>query len=389
MIEPLSKIPNGVRYHFGTEARLRRRIEDAAMAVFDGWSYEEISTPAVDYYALFERGMGAREASRAFRFTDTDGLLLALRPDMTSSVARCAATLFADRARPLRLCYAASVFRQTARSHAEARRESTQLGCELIGANSLEADLEMLLIAAEVLEKLNLVEHCCITLSSVEIFNGIAENLALNDAARETMRQLIDLKDAAGLASFLAEYAPDEAERFARLTRLSGKQSVLDEARRVITNKRSVAALDRLEELWRVLESLDQTNRFEIDLGDVSGLDYYTGLIFKIYVAGAGARVGRGGRYDNLTENFGRREPATGFVLELDGITDALARRAGGDSLFRENTNVDSQSGTPIEAPDATQLFREAQQRRANGERVLVGGKSEEQESEVRSQKSE
>ncbi len=389
MTEPLSKIPNGVRYHFGAEARLRRRIEDAAMAVFDGWSYEEIATPAIDYYALFERGMGASEASRAFRFTDTDGLLLALRPDVTSSVARSAATLFADRARPLRLCYAASVFRQTMRSHADARRESIQLGCELIGAGSLEADLEMLLIAAEVLEKLNLGEHYCITLSSVEIFNGIAENLALGDGARETMRQLIDLKDAAGLQNFLAAYAPDEAERFARLTRLSGKRAVLDEARGVITNKRSVAALDRLEELWRVLESLDKTKAFEIDLGDVSGLDYYTGLIFKIYVAGAGARIGRGGRYDNLTENFGRREPATGFVLELDGITDALARSANGDAQFREHTSTDDHNYTHIEAPNATQLFREAQQRRAGGERVLLCGKSEEQESEVRSRESE
>ncbi len=389
MTEPLSKIPNGVRYHFGAEARLRRRIEDAAMAVFDGWSYEEIATPAIDYYALFERGMGASEASRAFRFTDTDGLLLALRPDVTSSVARSAATLFADRARPLRLCYAASVFRQTMRSHADARRESIQLGCELIGAGSLEADLEMLLIAAEVLEKLNLGEHYCITLSSVEIFNGIAENLALGDGARETMRQLIDLKDAAGLQNFLAAYAPDEAERFARLTRLSGKRAVLDEARGVITNKRSVAALDRLEELWRVLESLDKTKAFEIDLGDVSGLDYYTGLIFKIYVAGAGARIGRGGRYDNLTENFGRREPATGFVLELDGITDALARRTGGDAQFREHTSTDDHNYTHIEAPNATQLFREAQQRRANGDRILLSEKSEEQEPEVRSRESE
>lgn len=376
MSETLSKIPNGMRYYVGAEARLRRRIENAAMAVFDGWSYEEISTPAVDYYALFERGMGASEANRAFRFTDTDGLLLALRPDVTSSVARSAATLFADRPRPLRLCYAASVFRQTMRAHAEARRESIQLGCELIGANSLEADMEMLLIAVEVLEKLEFKADYCITLNSVEVFNGIAENLALKDAARETMRGLMDLKDAAGLAGFLAAYAPAEAERFARLTRLSGKRAVLDEARRVITNKRSIAALDRLEELWRVIESLDQTQAFEIDLGDVSGLDYYTGLIFKIYVTGAGGRVGRGGRYDNLTENFGRREPATGFVLELDAVTDALRRRANGDAQFGENMNGNDGAHALVEAPDAAQIFLEAKRRRASGERILLGGKS-------------
>src|ERR1044072_9818001 len=118
-MEPLSNIPGGMRYYFGREARLRRAVETAAMSVFDGWGYEEIATPSVDYYALFERGMGRVEARRAFRFADTDGRLLALRPDIPSSVARAAATLFANAPRPLRFCYAASVFRQLPHSRAE------------------------------------------------------------------------------------------------------------------------------------------------------------------------------------------------------------------------------------------------------------------------------
>src|SRR5918911_1456301 len=138
-MEPLSKIPGGMRYYFGREARLRRAVETASMSVFDGWGYEEIATPSVDYYALFERGMGRVEAQRAFRFADSDGRLLALRPDVTSSVARAAATLFAGATRPLRFCYAASVFRQRPRSHAEWKRQERQLGCELIGAGGGEA----------------------------------------------------------------------------------------------------------------------------------------------------------------------------------------------------------------------------------------------------------
>src|SRR5712692_5649529 len=122
MSEPLSKIPNGMRYYFGREARLRRSVEQIVMSVLDGWSYEEITTPTVDYYSLFERGMGPAEAHRAFRFTDADGRLLAMRPDVTSGVARAVATLFAKRPRPLRFCYAASVFRQQRKSHAEWRR---------------------------------------------------------------------------------------------------------------------------------------------------------------------------------------------------------------------------------------------------------------------------
>src|SRR5437868_15390082 len=97
MAEPLSKMPDGVRYYFGAEARLRRAVEDVAMSVFAGWSYEEIATPALAYFALFDRGMGHGEAQRTFRFTATDGRLLALRPDVPSSVARPSATSFANR----------------------------------------------------------------------------------------------------------------------------------------------------------------------------------------------------------------------------------------------------------------------------------------------------
>src|SRR5918911_4967033 len=194
-MEPLSKIPGGMRYYFGREARLRRAVEDAVMSVFDGWGYEEIAAPTVDYYVLFERGMGHDEAQRAFRFTDTDGRLLALRPDVTSSVARAAATLFAGRARPLRLCYAATVYRQRPRSHAEWRREWTQLGCELIGASDAAADIETLLVAVEILERLGLAGRFRITLNHVGIFNGIAAQLQLDRAARAEMRRIVDTRD--------------------------------------------------------------------------------------------------------------------------------------------------------------------------------------------------
>src|SRR5438034_11014968 len=148
MSEPLSKIPNGTRYYFGREARLRRSVEQIVMSVFDGWSYEEITTPTVDYYSLFEHGMGRSQAHRSFRFTDTDGRLLALRPDVTSGVARAAVTIMAKRERPLRFSYAAPVFRLRSESHAEWRRESTQIGCELIGRNGCAADMEGLAMAA-------------------------------------------------------------------------------------------------------------------------------------------------------------------------------------------------------------------------------------------------
>ena len=322
-----ARIPAGMRYYIGAEARLRRTVEDVAMSVFEGWNYEEVITPSVDYYDLFEQGMGPREAQRGFRFTDNDGRLLALRPDVTSSVARMAATLLSERPRPLRFCYAAPVFRQQTQSHAEWRRENTQLGCELIGVGGKPADLEVLRLAAEILSRLNLESSYCITINNVEIFNGVAAELNLKASAREQLRCLIDTREAAGLQRFLQNCSGNEVRAFSQPTKLTGKRDVIQTARESITNARSITALDSLEELWTELESLGLQDSFEIDLGDVSSLDYYTGLSLKIYVHGAGSSVGRGGRYDGLTESFGRAEPAVGFVLNLDALTEVLGRR--------------------------------------------------------------
>ena len=194
MSEPLSRIPGGMRYYFGPEARRRRWIEETGMSIFDGWSYEEITTPTVDYYSLFEHGMGKIE-------------------DMTAGAARAAATLFAKRERPLRLCYAAPVFRQQPQSHAEWRRESAQIGCELIGANTQVADLEVLAIACELLQRLRLGDSYSITLNDVCFFNGVAESLALTVNEREEMRRLIDVRNAADIEGFLMRHtSPPEGE---------------------------------------------------------------------------------------------------------------------------------------------------------------------------------
>jgi ATP phosphoribosyltransferase regulatory subunit len=320
-----------MRYYIGAEARLRRAIEDTAMSVFAAWSYEEVITPSVDYYDLFEQGMGQSEAQRGFRFTDNDGRLLALRPDVTSSVARMAATLLSERPRPLRFCYAAPVFRQQPQSHAEWRRENTQLGCELIGVGGHEADLEVLRLAAEILSRLDLQSSYVITINNVEIFNGVAAHLDLPAAAREHLRRLIDTRETAELQRFLNGLSDSEGRAFLQPTQLTGRREVIDAARKVIANPRSVAALDSLEKLWTALESLGLADQFEIDLSDVSSLDYYTGLSLKVFVHGAGTSVGRGGRYDGLTGNFGRAEPAVGFVLNLDALTEVLARGVKND----------------------------------------------------------
>lgn len=336
MPELLSKIPPGMRYHSGREARLRRAIEDRVMSIFNEHNYEEIVTPGLDYYALFERGMGAEAASRAFRFADADGSLLALRPDVTSTLARAAATLFATRTRPLRLCYAANVWRANARSGAEWRREGKHLGCELIGARDESvtrtgSDIEMLSIVAAIIARLDLQDTCRITINNVGIFNGIAARLNLDTEGRERVRRLIDARDSSGVQNFLTAHTDDtqDCAEFGRLVRMTGRDEMFAAGRRIITNEQSVRALDELEAVWRGIASHELNRCFEIDFGDTSELDYYTGTVIKIYIAGAGTRAGNGGRYDDLIKLFGQSETAIGFMFDLDALTDALRKESG------------------------------------------------------------
>jgi ATP phosphoribosyltransferase regulatory subunit len=234
--------------------------------------------------------------------------------------------------------------------------------------------MEVVAIAVEILSFLGLDGSYTITINDLEIFNGIVGNLGLDATAQEHLRELVDTHNAGDLERFLAAYAStEECASFAQLVQLSGRSEVFENARRVITNERSVAALDRLEALWSVVDSLGLSAHFEVDLGDVSRLDYYTGLLFKIYVAGVGMRVGSGGRYDQLTANFGKAEPAVGFVLDLDALAEAMRTN---ESITRLG-DVAERTAALIMDEDPTVLFCEARRKRQQGEKVLISPKRE------------
>jgi ATP phosphoribosyltransferase regulatory subunit len=325
----LTKIPAGVQYFFDDEVKLRRYIERRAMDIFSAWSYDEIILPIFDYHDLFARGMGEEKAGRTYRFVDRDGALLALRPELTSLVARTVATRFKNKRRPLRICYSGEVFRYDEPAERSAR-EFHQLGIEHIGQGGIVADLEILLIAVEVLTDLGLGDFR-IALSHVDFFNGVAEQLKLDVAGRVQLREMIDRRNSLALAGFLEQVAPQvdqlRREGFCRLTQIAGKDDAIATAREIIINGRSRAAIEQIAEIYSILTELGLKESFDIDLGEMGGLEYYTGLTFKVYVPEWGVEVGSGGRYDNLIGNFGDSEPAVGFSLALDGLAGAITRR--------------------------------------------------------------
>ena len=365
MSSPLSKIPSGVQYIFDEEVLVRRWIERELMSVFQGWSYSEIILPMFDYADLFALGMGKEQAEMTYRFTGRDGKLLALRPEMTSLVARTIATRFRDRPRPIRLSYSGEVFRWD-EPRAGRQYEFQQIGLELIGSQRLEADSEVLVIAIEALRRIGL-EEFTITLSHVDFFNGIADRLELDQIQRVLLQEMIDRKQTERLNGFLEQFVDRESrDAFCRLTALAGKSAILEEARTLITNSTSAAALDDIERVFQIAEALNIDAFVDIDLGDVGGLDYYTGLTFKIYAKGLGSALGRGGRYDQLLSKFGRAEPAVGFSLCLDWLAQLLSpevRKAAAQS--NEAVRLSAEG-------DLASAFKEASKLRSEGQKVEI-----------------
>jgi ATP phosphoribosyltransferase regulatory subunit len=354
-----------VQYIFDDEVRARRWIEREVMSVFEGWSYSEIILPIFDYADLFALGMGKDQAEMTYRFTGRDGKLLALRPEMTSLVARTVATRFGNRSRPIRVSYSGEVFRWD-EPRGGRQYEFHQIGLEHIGSDRLEADTEVLVIAIEALRRLGL-EGFTITLSHADFFNGIAERLELDEDGRRSLQQVIDCKDSERLEMFLERHADQPSrEVFCRLTALAGKHEVVQQARALAPNNKSVAALDDIDRVYRIAEALGIETYIDIDLGDVGGLDYYTGLTFKIYAPGLGAALGRGGRYDRLLENFGVAEPAVGFSLCLDWLAQLLAPE------LREIA-VKSDAAVRLKpAGDIARAFKEANRLRSEGKKIEI-----------------
>jgi ATP phosphoribosyltransferase regulatory subunit len=320
-----AQVPPGVQCFVGDEARRRRRIEERVVSVFEGWDYEEIIPPLFDYADVFA---GQALAPKTYSFVGRDGSLLALRPDFTSLLAKVAAGRLAQRPAPIRLYYSGEVLRYEP-PKAGRQSELFQMGLEHLGGGPPAADAEILAVAAECLEALG-VRGWVLALGHVGVFNGLLEGATADAGTLESLRERVDAKDAHGAREALsaAGVGREVAEAVVRLTSLSGDASVLAEATRAFAF--SPRALQAAAELRGVVDGLTAAGlgaHLALDLGEVRGLDYYTGLVFRAYAPGLGFEVGGGGRYDALLARFGRPMPAVGFMLGLDRVALLLDRQ--------------------------------------------------------------
>lgn len=322
MSTPPIRLPSGVRDFLPRAAARRRSLAEKVLEVFEAWGYARIITPVFECADVLERGLGAGARAAAIRFVEPGtGEVVALRPDITPQIARVVATRMAEIPGPIRLCYEGAVTRLAGDA---GQREILQAGIELVDAPEPDGDAEVLAVAAAALAHIALPE---IRLDVGHVAPAAFVLGSAPDAgARALITNALARKDRAGLraaARALPEGVAPLAEALATLW--GPAPATLERAAALPWPAPVKAALEQLRAVLAAFAELAEppAPTITIDLGDLRGFDYYTGVRFAAYAAGAPVAVLSGGRYDELLAKYGRAAQATGFAIDLEAVAQA------------------------------------------------------------------
>lgn len=297
--------------------RLRRRLLDH----YHDAGYELILPPLVEHLDSLLTGSGSDLERQTFKFADPEGgRMLGIRADMTPQAARIAARRYAA-SQAVRLCYLGTVLRTTPDSPGGAR-SPRQVGCELFGQSELSGDLEVLRLMLQTLALAGMSDvH--LDLGHVAIYRALIAQLALDAQDEAQLFGLLQRKSHPDLAAFCRGRGLDApGERLAVLMDLHGDVTVLQRARQTLApgDASIQSALDTLEQAATHLAREFPQVPIHVDLAELRGLRYHTGLVFAAFVPGHGREIARGGRYDGVGQEFGRALPATGFSADINEL---------------------------------------------------------------------
>ncbi len=328
MKRQLLHTPEGVRDIYDAECGKKRVLKRELHNLLNQYGYHSIETPSFEFFDIFSREIGTTPSKDLYKFFDREGNTLVLRPEITPSVARCAAKYFMEDEFPIRLCYVGNTFINNS-SYQGRLKESTQLGAELIGDNSVDADAEIIALTVDLLKKAGLKEFK-INIGHVDFLDGLMEACGMSEDERDEIRELLSNKNFFGVEEYLSgmELDEDMESLFAMLKDYMLTPAKIKAAKaRAEKYKKVYDALEQLEKLDEVLKLYGVTDYVSYELGVVSKYNYYTGIIFAGYTFGSGEPIVTGGRYDNLLRYFGKNAAAIGFAIVIDQLMSALARQ--------------------------------------------------------------
>jgi ATP phosphoribosyltransferase regulatory subunit len=301
---------------------LRRNLLDQCAT----WGYRYVIPPLVEFTDSLLVGLGADLDLVTCKFTDQmSGRMLGVRADITPQAARIDAHSLGDEG-TTRLCYAGSTL-QAVPQAIGVGRSPIQLGAELFGSASIDADAEVITLLLSLLESAGVEAAITLDIGHIGIYDALFSETTLAPDVERQVFDALQRKSAPDIARLVEGLAPEVATKLQQLAALHGSPEVLDRARAVFAEEDVVqGALDELESvLDRVREAFPGVGLY-VDLTELRGFRYHTGLVFAVYLEGRGSAVAKGGRYDNIGAVFGRDRPATGFAIDLKALVENASR---------------------------------------------------------------
>jgi ATP phosphoribosyltransferase regulatory subunit len=354
-------LPDGVDEVLPEQAQdveyLRRQLLD----LYHNWGYDLVIPPMVEFTESLLSGSGSDLDLMTFRITDQlSGRMMGIRADITPQTARMDAHSL-RREGPNRLCYAGTVLHTRPRGPLESRTPIS-LGVELFGEASLAADIEVIELFLQTLTTSG-VGAVHLDLGHVDIYRGLLAEASMDTDLEAELFELLQRKAVGELDAWVASNIQDKplASWLTALPSLAGSVEVLGAAKTALAGA-PLSVLEAIEQLEQIIEALtDADISIYLDLGEMPGYHYHTGVVFAAYVQGYGKALGNGGRYDHVGEAFGRARPATGFAFDLKSlVTQGCKHRAQVGGIF-------------VAAGSDPELHNQVALLRSQGNRVVQG----------------
>lgn len=319
--------PEGVRDIYNKECEQKLLLQEKLHSVIKSFGYRDIETPTFEFFDVFGKEVGTTQSRDLYKFFDREGNTLVLRPDFTPSIARAASKYLLGNGMAVRLTYLGNTFINNS-SYQGRLKENTQIGAELIGEDSADADAEIIALVIQALKKAGLQEFQ-ISIGHAGFFQALADEAGFDDTLMEELKELIANKNTFGVEKLLSGCQAEDSvrEAFAALPKLFGGVEVLDQAEQLTNHPKALKAVARLRKIYQILGAYDVQQYVSFDLGMMNRYMYYTGIVFRGYTFGTGDAIVKGGRYDQLLSHFGQDVPAVGFVAVVDQLLNALTRQ--------------------------------------------------------------
>ena len=311
------KTPVGFKDYVLKDMEKKNKIETALKELFLSSAYNLIETPTLEYINVFTDDV---QDSSLYKLTNREGEIFALKNDITKSIVRVVNTEMKDFIYPQRFCYISNIFR-CKKAYLGMQHEFTQAGVELIGANDIYADYEVVSLAVKSLDRV--LDNYNLYISSSDFFSNYLDDLNINDSIKTEIIQAIKNKNISNVKKFIDNYSSNDKRYYGVLSLVIeaiGKKDLLNQIKSNVKSEKTMASLIRLEKLYELLERNGLEKNVSFDFSILSFGDYYTGITLQGYTKGVGSPILEGGRYDNLIGDTDKKISAFGFAININDL---------------------------------------------------------------------